>query len=278
MTNLALIQAKVFRGYGIAAKVIGATYQFYRPGNPPIPTGNYDTPGRTQDDGQQYDQSLEQFDTGDTFDGDKSYDQAVNPDLVDQTKFDANGATFDSVGTTFDAPGNLLFSLPVSLNAEDMSYKKPRGYGKATWYALVDGTNLNVGDYFVGPMGTFFIATLQPLLPTLAVECNRVVSISRTAGQNGFGLGAYGADTAATETTLIAGRPCSILQGTKGEKSESNLPSDTRSPWWLILMPYAGVDITFDDIITDDLGRRYIVSSPERTALGWRLTAMTAVP
>jgi hypothetical protein len=274
--DAATIQSRIWRGYGKAAQFIGDTYKFYRPGNPPIPTGNFDTPGRTQDDGQKFDQSFEQFDTGDTFDGDKSFDQAVNPDLVDQTKFDAAGATFDS-GTSFDQPGNLLFSLPVSLNAEDMKYGKPNKYGKATWYALVDGTNLEVGDYFVGPQGTFLIAALQSLLPILVVECNRTVSIFRPQAQTGLGLGPYGGNTDATETLLISGRPCSILQGTKGEKSDSNLPGDTRSPWWAILMPYAGVDITFDDVIVDDLGRRYIVSSPERSDLGWRITAMSAV-
>src|SRR5664279_4097675 len=35
-------------------------------------------------------------------------------------------------------PGNPLFIRPVSLNAEDMNYRKPNKYGKATWYALVD--------------------------------------------------------------------------------------------------------------------------------------------
>lgn len=276
MVNAALIQAHVYKGYAKASSRIGQTYKFYRPGNPPIPTGNFDTPGRTQDDGQKFDQSFEQFDTGDTFDGDKSFDQAVNPDLIDQTKFDAAGATFDS-GTSFDQPGNLLFSLPVSLNAEDMKYGKPNKYGKPTWYALVDGTNLEVGDYFVGPGGTFFIAALQSLLPILVVECNRTVSIFRPQAQAGLGLGPYGGSTLVTETLLVAGRPCSILQGTKGEKSDGNLPGDVRNPWWAILMPYAGVDLTFDDIIVDDLGRRYVISSPELSGSGWRLTAMSAV-
>jgi hypothetical protein len=274
--NGATIQARIWKGYGKAAQFTGDTYQFYRPGNPPIPTGNYDTPGRTQDDGQKFDQSFEQFDTGDTFDGDKSFDQAVNPDLVDQTKLDAAGATFDS-GTSFDQPGNLLFSLPVSFNAENMAYSKPNSYGDPLWYALVDGTNLESGDYCVGPQGTFFIVSLEPLLPILVCECNRTVSIFRPQGQSGLGLGPYGGNTDVTEPLLVAGRPCSILQGTKGEKAESNLPGDVRAPWWSILMPYAGVDITFDDIIVDDLGRRYIVSSPEITSLGYRITAMSAV-
>jgi hypothetical protein len=277
MVNAALIQAHIYKGNSKAAVRIGQTYKFYRAGNPPIATGNFDTPGRTHDDGQKFDQSFEQFDTGDTFDGDKSFDQAVNPDLIDQTKFDAAGATFDS-GTSFDQPGNLLFSLPVSLNAEDMKYGKPNKYGKPTWYALVDGTNLEVGDYFVGPQGTFFIAALQSLLPILAVSCNRTVSIFRPQGQTGFGLGAYGGNIDAAETLLVAGRPCSILQGTKGEKAESNLPGDTRSPWWTILIPYGGVSLTTDDIMVDDLGLRYVLSSVELSDLGYRITAMTAVP
>jgi hypothetical protein len=234
MTTAATIQARVYRGYGIAARVIGDTYKFYRPGNPPPP--------------------------------------------IDQTDFDVDGATWDSPGINWDQIGNLLFELPVSLNAEDMNYSRPNKYGKATWYALVDGTDLEVGDYFIGPQGIFFIAALQPLLPIFVVECNRVVSIYRPQAQNAFGLGGYGGNTAANETLLVAGRPCSILQGTKGEKSDGNLPSDTRSPWWQILLPYAGVDLTYDDIIVDDLGRRYVISSPELSDLGWRLTGMPVVP
>src|ERR1700722_10498415 len=67
------------------------------------------------------------------------------------------------------AGGNLVTTLPVSLNAEDMKYGKPNKYGKATWYALLDGSRTRVGDYLVGPGGTFFIAAMQLLLPILAV-------------------------------------------------------------------------------------------------------------
>jgi hypothetical protein len=207
----------------------------------------------------------------------KFYRPGTPPPPVDQTSWDASGSNWDA-GGNWDQPGNFLFALPVSLNAEDMTYKKPRGYAKATWYALVDGTNLQVGDYFIGPMGTFFIAAMQSLLPILAVQCNRVVSVFRPQIVTGVGAQGYGGNTTANETPVIQGRPCSILQGTKGEKAEGNLPGDTRAPWWVILMPYAGADILMDDIITDDLGRRYVVSSAELSALGYRITAMSALP
>jgi hypothetical protein len=76
----------------------------------------------------------------------------------------------------------------------------------------------------------------------------------------------------------VQGRPCSILAGTKGEKSEANLPGDARTPWWTILMPIAGADIHLDDVIEDDLNRRYIASSVEQGPLGYRITAMQAAP
>jgi hypothetical protein len=172
-------------------------------------------------------------------------------------------------------PGAAVISLPVSLNAEDMKYSKPQKYGKATWYALVDGTSLQAGDYFIGPQGTFFVAGLQPLLPILVVECNRTVSLSRVAALSGINAPSYGGMQ--NEVAYATGVPCSILQGTKGEKGDVGLPADTRMPWWNILMPASVGAVIFGDLIIDDMERRYIVSSSELTSLGYRLTAMLAM-
>lgn len=277
--DAARIQAKVWqKGYGVPARIIGTPYQFYRPGNPPIPTGSMDTPGRKWDSGKSfdpntglYDQVTRAYDTG------GGYDTGADPDTIDQTKLDAPGASMDD-GLNWDQPGNLLFTLPVSLNAEDMSYGKPNKYGKATWYALVDGTDLEVGLYFKGAGGTFFIAAMQALLPIYVVECNRTVLIARPQTQTGVGIGPYGGNTDNTQDVIVYTRPCSILLGTKGEKSEAGLPGDTRSPWVAILMPYAGVDIRTDDTLIDDLGKRYTVSGCEQTDAGYRITAMQDVP
>jgi hypothetical protein len=173
-------------------------------------------------------------------------------------------------------PGAPLFTRTVSLNAEDMKYGKPNKYGKPTWYMVADGNGLQPGDYFVGQQGTFFIAAMQPLLPILAVECNRTVSISRVQAPTSVGTQGYGGMTAENEVAFAAGVPCSILQGTKGEKTEVNLPADTRLPWWVILLPASVGEVNYGDLIIDDLGRRYVVSSAELTDLGYRLTATMA--
>lgn len=175
------------------------------------------------------------------------------------------------------ASGNLLGTLNASFNAQDMLYGKPNVYGKALWYCLVDGTQTKVGDYLVGADKTVFIAAMQQALPILAVECNRTLTIHRPAQQGAVGAVGYGGNTASTETMLMQNWPASVLQGTKGEKNETNLPGDVRTPWWVILMPaWAGVTLRTSDTITDDINRRYVISSAEATDLGWRLTCQQA--
>ena len=211
------------------------------------------------------------------FDEGGSWDEPDDPDAVSQTQYDSPGAIWDS-GVAFDQPGNLIAELYVSLNAEDMKYGRPNKYGKATWYALVDAKDLQSGDYFIGQQGTFFIAAMQPLLPILAVECNRIVNIFEPLVQTGTGAVGYGGTTGDNMKEKADRRPCSILQGTKGERSEGNLPGDTRSPWWTVLLPDSGIIIEADDILIDDLGHRYVVSSAEHTDLGYRLSCMEALP
>jgi len=173
--------------------------------------------------------------------------------------------------------GGPIAVLNASFNAEDMTYGRPNKYGKPTWFCLVDGTQTQVGDYLINGDKTFFIAAQQTILPILAVDCNRTIDVIRPQQQTGVGAVGYGGDTDANETPLMTGWPASVLQGTKGEKGEVNLPGDVRNPWWQVLMPaFPGVVIRTADIVTDDLDRRYVVSSPELTDLGWRMTVQQA--
>jgi hypothetical protein len=175
------------------------------------------------------------------------------------------------------ASGNRLADMPVSLNANDPQYSRPNMYGKATWYAVADGSQLQVGDYIVGIEGTLFVAALQQLLPIYMVDCNRTISILRP--QIGLSVGAlpYSGDTQGNEVMLMQSWPASVLQGSKGEKNETNLPGDVKTPWWAVLVPYfPGVTLQTSDVIVDDLGRRMIISGAELTDLGWRMTCMQA--
>src|SRR6185437_5929854 len=125
------------------------------------------------------------------------------------------------VATNPIVSGNLITTLPASFNAEDMKYQKPNKYGKATWYCIADGTQMQVGDYLVGQSGTFFIAGMQETLPILAVECNRQVRIGRMPAESGAGLKPYSGKvqseevdalgTTGPEGSFESGWPASIL-------------------------------------------------------------------
>lgn len=190
------------------------------------------------------------------------------------------GLSFDqyrpTTATTAMASGNLLRSMTASFNAQDMRYSKPNGYGKATWYCLADGRLLQVGDYLTGNGSTYFIAAMQPLLPILAVECNRTVTVYRPQQQAGVGALGYGGNTAANETAVVTSFPASILIGAKAETNAVKLPGDGRSMAQVMLLPPipGAVQIKNNDIVKDDLGNRYIIFGAELTDLGWRCTIM----
>jgi len=178
--------------------------------------------------------------------------------------------------------GNLVTTLPASFNAADNTYLRPNLYGKAVWFTDLDGRLVQVGDYLVNaakPAERYFIAARQSLLPIAVVECNATLSIFRPASTTGqIGIGAYGGENIATDTQLVNAYPCSILQGSKGDKSLINLPGDVRTPWWAILLPPIPgvVQLMNDDIAFDQFGKRYKLSSCELTDMGWRTTAVEA--
>jgi hypothetical protein len=174
-------------------------------------------------------------------------------------------------------PVNKLTTLPAHFRVDD-KFARPNVYGKPLWLAYVDGSQLQVGDYLSGSPGIKFVAAMQPLLPILCVECNRTITVTRPALTTQVGaISDYNGQSAA-DITLMAGWPCSILAGTKGDRNEVGLPGDVRTSYWAILLPaWPGLVLNNADAISDDSDRRYIISTAELTDLGWRLTAQQAV-
>lgn len=167
----------------------------------------------------------------------------------------------------------LLGSILMSANI-NWAYDKASKYGNAIFQLLLDGNLTQVGDYLIGAKSTFFIAAMQPLLPILGVQCNQVFTIKRPTQPTGVGQVGYGGYQDSTATIIYEGCPACVLEGTKGEANQFNLPNDIRMPWWKILMPYlGGIKLLTGDIITDANGLQYELSSCELTDMGWRLTA-----
>lgn len=158
----------------------------------------------------------------------------------------------------------------------------PPQFGKPQWYAAVDRNGLAVGDYLVGQQGTFFVSTLDYPSPVGLVFCNRIVSIARALDslQLGANTQRFGTSIQTAEPFMTCW-PASLLQLGSGSKMVStgmNLPSDSKVPGISVLLPVTAPQIRFNDLVTDDLGQRYLVSSVELSALGWRVTGEMQPP
>ncbi len=183
-------------------------------------------------------------------------------------------------------PANKVTSLRASFAIHSgplYSFDKPSDYRDSLFHGMFDRTLVRVGDYFVRDGAEpFFVASLDPIVPSLCVQCNRRAAFARPFQETGIGLQPYGGSTAENETNLIGDRadvagtgwPVSCLESGKGGGSGSNttLPGDTGTMKFEVLFPdVAGVILEPSDIMHDEQGFRYGLSGVERTALGYRL-------
>jgi hypothetical protein len=176
------------------------------------------------------------------------------------------------------------FTIHSSTN---FSFIKPSDYQNPLFHMLGDPTNLLVGDYLIGPQGTFFIASITPSMPPLAVQCNRTVTVYSPGPQAGAGLSGYGGTLSqspgniaagrANETALMTAWPCSLLLRSRATR-DAYLPADTGSGMFRCLMPaFGSVILRTTNIFADDIGNRYVSNVAEKQDLGWRFDLQQVV-
>lgn len=173
-----------------------------------------------------------------------------------------------SIKAVFDARPNLKFVLPPD-------------HGDFLRYAIVDGAQVEQGDYIVGPdVGTLFVASKSAFYAPTCVLCNAALTMRRGNAAAGFGAIGDGSDVAAGEQVLWQGWPVSMLYGGRGGGDPVTTPGDLPVPEFMIHAPaIPGVpDPQPGDILVDNRGRRLSVAWWEHGALGWRIVArlMTA--
>ncbi|HUB90955.1 MAG TPA: hypothetical protein VMA74_14615 [Dyella sp.] len=183
-----------------------------------------------------------------------------------------------TVGTPALGIGNQVGSVLAAFDTGPFAFTKPQDYGKATWTCLADGRLLLPGDYLSASSGTYFIASMQPLLPIMAVLCNRTVTVWRPQQQAAIGPLGYGGSTQTNETAIADAFPASVLAASKTGHAPTNLPGDVPDAWYTLLLPGlpGGMQMLAHDVVTDDLNNRYVLSSVELSGLGWRCSMMQA--
>ena len=155
-------------------------------------------------------------------------------------------------------------NLQGQLNAHfsiDEKLKRWSTYDNPLFTALVDGRVCQSGDYLTTmDHGTYFVATLStsPGMPNMAVQCGRVVTISRPT-------------SATAQAALMTDWPASIVKKGARGVDESQLPGNIPNPQWEMLLPsVAGVGLDVSDVVTDDMLRLYFIEQAELSGYGWR--------
>lgn len=172
---------------------------------------------------------------------------------------------------------NRYLRLSAAFSAPDGKFGHPNGYGAPLWHGVFDAAYTRPGDYLVSSTSIWFIAAQQPLLPVLCVETNRRISFSRANAPLGIGINAYGGTSRAAATPLLTDWPASVLTGSAGSRPNAELPADSETAIWNVLVPsFPGVVLRPTDLMSDDLGRLGVVAAAELTALGWRLVVKQA--
>ena len=182
--------------------------------------------------------------------------------------------------------GNVVTTLPVVIASDArLMATAPIASKDDHAFAGIDATIAHAGDYIVGsrvvagssPPETWYVESIDTPSVARVVRCNRVLSFYRP-GSPVPGASFYGGDLTATESQLLTQWPSCTVPGTKGEKSDADLPGDTRLPWVVITLPL-GVPVAFRaaDFAVDDLGQRYLVSQSLASARGLYLTASLVV-
>ena len=185
------------------------------------------------------------------------------------------------------APTNRFLQLTAAFNAADPSFRRAQPYDRPVWYGVFDSAYTAPGDYLAECRGTrrWFVAAQPPLLPVLCVLTNRIVSFCRPLGPCAAGINSYGGVQRTELVPLLVNWPASVLAGGTGEREPAELPADVRVGGYSVLLPAAPAGrgclvaqavLRTDDLMSDDLGRNYVVSSAELSELGWRLLVKLA--
>lgn len=172
-------------------------------------------------------------------------------------------------------PGHVVLTPMVAIDSVNtFKFTTPQSFGKPTFFAAFDARLARIGDYLVQDQDIYFLVTIDDIAPPQLTRCNRRVTLLRTLNTPKAGLMPYGGTTAGNEAPRFMCWPASVLEKSKGDRGDMGLPGDKKFGNVEMILPVSLPDVPrTSDIITDDLSRRFVVTSAEQTFMGWRVLA-----
>lgn len=166
-------------------------------------------------------------------------------------------------------PGNMLGMLDC-LFAAEKRFEVPNKYKIPTRYLYADGRVLAQRDILVGPYGTFFVGDMQPNLPMQVIRCNDSISVGRPVYQG----------TTLVEEDVAFAVPAFRQLKKLDQKPVANAygASTAATPIgeWFVHVPIEWTELKQNDIVTDQTGRRYTLSTIDPTEIGTVLVVRQA--
>ncbi len=156
-------------------------------------------------------------------------------------------------------------------NASKFSLAAPNALSKPNSYALMDTTDVRVGDILVGPE-TYFVSEFAQIQPPQVQQCNLTVTFFTTSVENEQPVGLtqpYWGRSNATDTLVASGWPVSATMKAKGEMAIAKLADDVRAGQFeVVVPPIPGLIVTQGLRFTDQIGTNYMIGGVEPLAYG----------
>ena len=171
-------------------------------------------------------------------------------------------------------PGNLIATIPAWITADPgLTSKASPVPEKPVRYAAVDPNLTQPGDYLIGPQGTLFIRSQILPEPIALISCTHTLNITRMpATVTPGGSDTYGGDVAASETPILTGWPGAVAMGLRMVPGSLGVPSESKQGMATVFLPPSvTVQILENDVLTDENGKRFAITSAEQSSFGWRL-------
>jgi hypothetical protein len=139
------------------------------------------------------------------------------------------------------------------------------GYGSILWRGVFDSSYTLPGDYLIGPDASFFIASQWTGQPILCVQTHNIVTIYRS--QTAVS-GSYSGFVVSAAQEVVLGWPTLLVASTA--RIAGTLP-EAHFGNWIAFLPTLPTSLQVADVVSDDLGRQFIVAAAQSSGLGWRL-------
>ena len=161
---------------------------------------------------------------------------------------------------------NRYLRLHAAFSRADGNFDQPVGYGTATWRGYFDASYTRAGDYLVQGRDIWFIAAQDSILPLLCVKTNQIISVSRSVTP------VTAPSAGPIMAQIITHWPASVLGTDSSSKPAAQLPGDTTTANWTVLMPLVrGQVLQSADIVSMADGVTGVIAAAEKSNLGWRL-------